>query len=77
MRIILSAAGYSYSAPFEIGFESKEYAVNEMEGNVSVCVMFIVPGEADDTGVGDTEVDIYIFSTTSLESPAASKMEYV
>jgi len=37
-----------------------------------------MPGESEDAGVGDTEVDIYIFSTTSLKSPPASKTkEYV
>jgi len=38
-------------------------------------VIFIVPGESEDAGVGDTEVDIVIFSTTSLKSPAASKLK--
>ena len=74
MWIIFSTVHCSCSVPFEIGFEKDQYNVSEAEGVVSVCVIFIVPGESEDAGVGDIEVGIDIFSTTSLKSPAASKI---
>ena len=73
--IIFSTVHCFCSAPFEIGFEKEQYTVSEAEGVVSVCVIFIVPGESEDAGIGDREVDIYIFSTTSLKLPAASKLK--
>ena len=61
------------TAPFEIGFETVEYTVNEAEPMVNVCVVFITPGELEDVNLGDLFIESEI-SSVSLNSSSAGKI---
>ena len=61
------------TAPFEIGFETMEYTVNEADPMVNVCVVFIKPGEFEDVDLGDLFIESEI-SSVSLNLSSAGKI---